>query len=137
MPSAALDAWEQNFAYGIGGSGSVLYRNVNASVAANQSSGYKLISEGTHVDQSVSTGSLVLPPVGSMEASGPYVIFNDTANSLNLYPGPGETINALGANAAIAIAAGTMAIAARAGSSLGSRGTGTGSGLNWRVMTGG
>jgi len=133
MPSVTLDAVEQMFVFGLGGPGAQMQRNINASVANNQATGFKIISEGNHVDQSVGTGSLVLPSVGSMEASTGVLIMNDTANALNLFPALGETINALGANASFSITAGQSAIAIRAGSPLGARGVATVSGLNWRV----
>ncbi|SRR6266516_5795783 len=69
--------------------------------------------EVVQIRQGVSNGGLILPSVLGLDASGIVYITNDGPNSINIYPAVGEVINALAANAAIALVSGAVAVCVR------------------------
>lgn len=79
--------------------------------AGGGQSGATPLNEGINRVATVATiaDSVQLPPAGNV-VGGDLVVINGAANSMNVFPATGETINALAANAAFAIAGGGRAI---------------------------
>jgi hypothetical protein len=87
-------------------------RQVNEQVpgpAAAQATAVRLIGPLVRCTKSVSTGSFILPAIGSNEATEAVVVLNDSPNSINVYPASGEKTNG-SANAAVAVAAGAAGV---------------------------
>ena len=113
------------------------FDNMAALNANSQSLATRLFCRICRVVTSVGTGSVVLPAQLTGENDQfPCVLINDSPNSLNLFPAAGETINALGANASIAVAAGKTALCVANDVPPAHGGVATGSNLNWVVMIG-
>lgn len=80
--------------------------------ATTQNLATKCVSQVNRFIKVVASGAAVLPSLVSLEAPNMiFVINDDPSDALSVFPAPGETINALGVNAAFTgIAAGTSAI---------------------------
>lgn len=83
---------------------------VIAGPAAAQNTATKLTNALSRCLKAASTGSFVLPTILTGDANEPMILVNDSANSVNVYPGLGEKINGGSANAPIAVAAGASLV---------------------------
>lgn len=91
-------------------------RDIGATATAGggQTNAYQITAGSTQVTTVASSGDSVKLPVstGSVNGGGGLIIFiaNGGANSMNVFPETGGQINALGSNAAFALASGKSAI---------------------------
>ncbi len=68
------------------------------------------LNEVIRVTQGSSNQGIILPSVNYLDNSGIIYVVNDGPNTIKVYPAAGEQINALGANAAVSLATGTVGI---------------------------
>ncbi len=83
--------------------------NLSSTVAAAQAGATALVGELHRVTKAASTGSFILKSLTSEEAPPLVFVVNDSAQTINVYPTVGETMNG-GANTAFQITAGTSGI---------------------------
>jgi len=84
--------------------------NLSSTVAtATQTGAIALVGELHRVTKAVSTGSFILKSLISNEAPPLVFVVNDSAQTINVYPTVGETMNGV-ANAAFQITTGTSGI---------------------------
>lgn len=111
-----------------------VYDGLVSSVAAAQAGATRLTGNVNRITKAVSTGSFILPQMATGEADSSLVfVINDSANSIDIFPFVGETING-SANASFAVGAGTSAICIRVyGASIGKGGGNQTPTNDWRV----
>jgi len=104
--------------------------DLGAPNAANQNTGTALPGPANRFTTSVATGSATLKSIISNECSFLCFVINDSPNSMNVYPFPGEKMNGV-ANAAFAVPAGQSGFFLRIPPTIG-RGGGGGGTNDWR-----
>jgi len=77
--------------------------------AATQATAVRVSNQMARVTKSVATGSLILPSIGTGEATEMVTIVNDTAVTINIYPATGEKMNGV-ANATFQITTGLSGV---------------------------
>lgn len=87
---------------------------ITATGNASQASAYQITANHSQFTVVTSTNNSAKLPLASQAPHGLYIVINDdAADNLNLYPGSGDSINALAADAAIVIPYGAGAYIAR------------------------
>ena len=79
--------------------------NITAAAGGGQANAVGIVAQISRVATVATTADSIKLPLAGPYIGAELTVINAGANSLNLYPAVGDQINALGANAAFAVAA--------------------------------
>jgi hypothetical protein len=94
---------------GLSAANATLIDGLTSSALATQAGAMPLTGSLHRVTKAASTASFILNPMTDRDTPRKLIVINDAANSINVYPFVGDTMNGV-ANAALAIAAGATGI---------------------------